>query len=90
VHRQVAITLTNRWAERTEKLGARLWPTENLTIAEIGRRLLLEHVLWVESKSGLVEDTRDGTVGSNVKGHPFETRFGIRLARPDSEFRPAR
>ena len=86
MHRQVAITLTSQWVDRTKKLGARLWPTEKLALCEIGRRLLLEHVLWVESRSGLVEEMRDGTVGSNVKAHPYETRFGIRLARPDSEF----
>ena len=86
MHRQVAITLTNQWAARTETPGARLGPTEKLSVEEIGRRLLLEHVLWAESERGMVEDMRDGTVGSNVKAHPYETRFGIRLTRPDSEF----
>jgi hypothetical protein len=81
----VAITLTNQWAARTEKLRARLSPDEKLTIAEIGRRLLLEHVLWEESKSGFVEEMRDGRAGPET--HPFEARFGIRLARfPDSEY----
>jgi len=44
MHRQVAITLTNRWAERTEKLGARLWPTEKLGVEEVGQRFFLEYV----------------------------------------------
>lgn len=35
-----------------------LWPTEELGVSEVARRLLLEHVLWVESERGMVETVR--------------------------------
>ena len=85
MHRQVAITLTNQWAARTATPGARLGPTEKLRVEEIGRRLFLEHVLWAESERGTVEDTRNGTVGSNLKAHPF--RDAVWDSSPPSGFR---
>lgn len=38
-----------------EKLGKCLWLLEELSVAEISRRLLLEHPLWAESERGMVE-----------------------------------
>jgi hypothetical protein len=32
-----------------------LWPTEKLTVEEVCRRLLLEHLLWPESERNPVE-----------------------------------
>ena len=44
---------------RCEKLGQCLWPTERLTVEEISRWLLLEHLLWAESERGMVEVVRE-------------------------------
>ena len=35
-----------------------LWPGEKLTVEEIGRRRLLEHLLLAESERGMVESVR--------------------------------
>ena len=43
---------------RMERAGECLWPTEELDIGEISRRLLLEHLLWQESERGMVESIR--------------------------------
>ena len=40
---------------RLERMGECLWPTEKLSVGEISRRLLLEHLLWAESERNLVE-----------------------------------
>jgi hypothetical protein len=40
---------------RMERMGECLWPEEKLGIEEVSRRLLLEHVLWQESKRNMVE-----------------------------------
>jgi hypothetical protein len=40
---------------RIERMGARLWPTEKLSPSEIGRRLLLEYLLWSEDQHNMVE-----------------------------------
>jgi hypothetical protein len=47
--------LTVAQALRCEKLGTYLWPEERLSVGEISRRLLLEHLLWAESERNLVE-----------------------------------
>jgi hypothetical protein len=52
---QVVVRLTMHQALRMERMGECLWPTEKLTVAEISRRLLLEHLLWAESERNLVE-----------------------------------
>jgi hypothetical protein len=41
---QVVVRLTMHQALRMERMGECLWPTEKLTVAEISRRLLLEHL----------------------------------------------
>jgi hypothetical protein len=51
---QVVVRLTEHEALRCEKLGECLWPTEKLSVEEISRRLLLEHLLWVESERNMV------------------------------------
>jgi hypothetical protein len=55
---QVMVRLKSAQALRVEKLGEYLWPTENLDIGEIGRRLLLEHLLWAESERNMAESVR--------------------------------
>ena len=52
---QVVVDLTVAQALRWEKLGECLWPVEKLSVEEISRRLLLEHLLWAESERGLAE-----------------------------------
>jgi len=56
VRRQpVVVRLTSAQALRCEKLATYLWPQEKLGVEEISRRLLLEHMLWVEPERNLVE-----------------------------------
>jgi hypothetical protein len=43
---------------RCEQLGEKLWPQETLDVAEISRRLLLEHLLWQESERKLIDSVR--------------------------------
>ena len=54
---RVEVKLTVNQALRTEWLGQCLWPDEKLDIAEVSRRLLLEHLLWQESARNMVERT---------------------------------
>jgi hypothetical protein len=49
------VRLTVAQAERCEKLATYLWPEEKLSVEEISRRLLLEHLLWAESERNLIE-----------------------------------
>jgi hypothetical protein len=49
------VRLTSAQALRCEKLATYLWPQEKLGVEEISRRLLLEHMLWVEPERNLVE-----------------------------------
>ena len=56
--RQVLVDLTPAQRQRCEKLGKCLCPTEELGVSEVARRLLLEHLLFVESENGLVESVR--------------------------------
>ena len=51
----VVVRLTSAQALRCEKLATYLWPQEKLGVKEISRRLLLEHMLWVEPERNLVE-----------------------------------
>lgn len=51
----VVVRLTSAQALRCEKLATYLWPQEKLGVEEISRRLLLEHMLWVEPERNLVE-----------------------------------
>ena len=55
---QVVVDLTAAPALRCEKLRECRWPTEKLSVEEISRRLLLEHLLWAESERGTVESVR--------------------------------
>jgi hypothetical protein len=55
---QVVVRLTTAQVLRAERLGQCLWPTEKLDVGEIGRRLLLEHLLWAESERNMVESVR--------------------------------
>ena len=56
--RQIVLDLTPAQRRRCEKLGKCLWPTEELGVGEISRRLLLEYLLWAEPERGLVESVR--------------------------------
>jgi hypothetical protein len=49
------VRLTPAQALRCERLATYLWPEERLSVEEISRRLLLEHLLWAESERNLVE-----------------------------------
>lgn len=51
----VVVRVTLAQALRMERIGECLWPTEKLSVGEISRRLLLEHLLWAESERNLVE-----------------------------------
>lgn len=42
-------------ALRCEKLATYLWPQEKLSVEEISRRLLLEHLLSAESERNLIK-----------------------------------
>lgn len=55
---EVVVRLTMHQQLRCEKLGECLWPGEKLSVEEISWRLLLEHLLWAESKRWLVETVR--------------------------------
>ena len=55
-HEEVVVRLTSNQAHRLRSLGWALWKEEHLEIAEISRRLLLEHLLWAESERGLDHD----------------------------------
>jgi len=48
------VRLTVAQALRCEKL-ATSWPEEKLSVEEISRRLLLEHLLWAESERNLIQ-----------------------------------
>ena len=52
---QVMVHVTAAQALRCEKLGEHLWRTEKLSVEEISRRLLLEHLLWAESERNIFE-----------------------------------
>jgi hypothetical protein len=52
---RLMVRLTVAQALRCEKLGTYLWPQEKLTVEEISRRLVPEHLLWAESERNLVE-----------------------------------
>jgi hypothetical protein len=54
----ITMRLTVAQALRCEKLASYLWPEEKLTVGEISRRLLLEHLLWQESERNLIESVR--------------------------------
>jgi hypothetical protein len=54
----VTVRLTVAQALRCEKLATHLWPEEKLSVEEISRRLLLEHLLWQESERDLIESVR--------------------------------
>jgi hypothetical protein len=49
------VRLTVAQALRCEKLATYLWPEEKLSVEEISRRLLLEHLLWAESERNLIQ-----------------------------------
>jgi len=51
----IAVRLTAQQALRCEKLAGYLWPEEKLSVEEISRRLLLEHLLWAESERNLIQ-----------------------------------
>jgi hypothetical protein len=57
-HERVELRLKTAQILRIERMGARLWPTEKLSAAEISRRLLLEHLLWAESERNMVDTLR--------------------------------
>jgi hypothetical protein len=56
--KRVEVRLTPAQVSRMERLGVVLWPTEELGLGEVSRRLLLEHLLWQESERGMVESVR--------------------------------
>jgi hypothetical protein len=58
--KEVAVRLTSHQLYRLERLGERLWESEALSPEETARRLLLEHLLFIESEQGLVERVRTG------------------------------
>ncbi len=51
---EVVLRLTRHQVYRLEQLEWRLWPEEEVSLGEVGRRLLLEYLLWVESERGQV------------------------------------
>lgn len=54
----VEVRRTVAQALNREKLATYLWPQEKLSVEEISRRLLLEHLLWQESERNLIESVR--------------------------------
>jgi hypothetical protein len=52
------VRLTQHQALRMQRLGQYLWSQEKLSVEEISRRLLLEHLLWQESERNLIESVR--------------------------------
>jgi hypothetical protein len=54
----VTVRLTPAQALRMERMGQTLWPGENLSAAEVTRRLALTQLLWAESERGMVETVR--------------------------------
>jgi hypothetical protein len=58
--KEVVLRLTSHQVYRLERLDERLWKEGELSLEEIGRRLLLEYLLWVESEQGLVERIKTG------------------------------
>lgn len=52
---RVVVRLTTAQALRCEKLATYLWPQEKLSVEEISRRLLLEHLLSAESERNLIK-----------------------------------
>jgi hypothetical protein len=57
-HQQVMVKLTPAQALRMERMGECLWPTEELSVEEIGRRMRLEYLLWREDELCLVDRVR--------------------------------
>lgn len=53
-HEEVVVRLTVQQAGRLRRMGQKLWPEENLSVGEVSRRLLLEHLLWAEGERDLV------------------------------------
>lgn len=58
MRRQVVVRLTSAQALCCEKLAECLWPAEKLSVEQISRRLLREHLLWVESERNMCEPVR--------------------------------
>lgn len=52
---EVVLRLTRHQVYRLEQLGWQLWPGEEVSLGEVGRRLLLEYLLWMESEGGQVQ-----------------------------------
>ena len=52
-HEEVVVRVTANQAHRLRSLGWALWKEEHLELGEISRRLLLEHLLFVEAEEGL-------------------------------------
>jgi len=55
----ITLRLTVAQALRCEKLATYLWPEEKLSVEEISRRLLLEHLLWAESELSFAATWRE-------------------------------
>jgi hypothetical protein len=53
------VRLTAAQALRMERIGECSWPTEKLSVREISRRLLLEHLLWAKSERNMVDTVRE-------------------------------
>ena len=58
MERRVMVDLTPAQRQRFEKLAQHPWPTERLSVDEISRRLLLEHLLWAEGERGCWAQSR--------------------------------
>jgi hypothetical protein len=78
-HERVELRLKTAQILRIERMGARLWPTEKLSPGEIGRRLLLEYLLWSEDqhnmveRMGLVETSHKPSKRADPEPHRFPT-----------------
>ena len=82
---QVVVKLTQHQVLRCEKLGECLWPGEKLSVEEIGRRLLLEYLLGVESERGWLR-TCEGKGRHRAQG--FFWRDALHLVRYHRHRRP--
>jgi hypothetical protein len=69
------VRLTVAQALRCEKLGTYLWPEERLSVEEISRCLLLEHLLWAESERNLVEAVWVSPLSEGSNGSATVTRL---------------
>ena len=49
--KEAVVRLTSPQAYRVRRMGERLWTEEDLSLGEISRRLLLEHLLWAKSEA---------------------------------------